>query len=64
MIKPHYEASKELLASGVLPDEAVDGVVVQVLDKIKADGWNVEATIPSPLRGHGGNREHFALLTR
>jgi 23S rRNA (cytidine1920-2'-O)/16S rRNA (cytidine1409-2'-O)-methyltransferase len=64
LIKPHYEAPKEMLVDGVLPDDAVDAVVAQVLGRIKAGGWNVLATMTSPLRGHAGNREHFALLTR
>ena len=64
LIKPHYEASKERLEGGVLADDAVEEVVAGVLDAIKAMGWEVVDTVPSPLRGHGGNREHFALLTR
>ena len=63
LIKPHYEAPKAMLVGGVLPDDGVDEVVTRVLDEIRATGWDVIGTAPSPLRGHGGNREHFALLT-
>jgi 23S rRNA (cytidine1920-2'-O)/16S rRNA (cytidine1409-2'-O)-methyltransferase len=70
LIKPHYEAPKvgkaalRMLVDGVLPDDAVDNVVTRVLDEITATGWDVVGTVLSPLRGHGGNREHFALLAR
>ncbi len=63
LIKPHYEAPKELLESGVLPDGAVEGVVNDVLERIVSAGWAVIDTVDSPIRGHGGNREVFALLT-
>lgn len=64
LIKPHYEAPKAMLLDGVLPDDAVDNVVTRVLDEITATGWDVLGTVLSPLRGHGGNREHFAMLAR
>jgi 23S rRNA (cytidine1920-2'-O)/16S rRNA (cytidine1409-2'-O)-methyltransferase len=64
LIKPHYEAPKEKLEGGVLADDAVEEVVAGVLEAIKAMDWEVLDTMPSPIRGHGGNREHFALLTR
>jgi len=64
LIKPHYEASEDLLVNGVLPDEQVDEVVEAVLGDVRSRGWTVHGVFPSPLRGHGGNREVFALLTR
>ena len=71
LIKPHYEAPESvgkaavrMLVDGVLPDDAVDNVVTRVLDEITATGWDILGTVLSPLRGHGGNREHFALLAR
>ena len=63
LIKPHYEASENMLVQGVLPEEQVDGVVEGVLDTVRSLGWIVRGVFPSPLRGHGGNREVFALLT-
>ncbi len=64
LIKPHYEAGKNALQNGVLPDEQVDKVVDRVVSAIKHDGWSVLGTLQSPIRGHGGNREVIALLTR
>jgi len=64
LIKPHYEASEDLLVNGVLPDEQVDEVVEAVLGDVRSRGWTVHGEFLSPLRGHGGNHEVFALLTR
>ncbi|MCH8146415.1 MAG: TlyA family RNA methyltransferase [Planctomycetes bacterium] len=64
LIKPHYEASKEMLLHGVLPDGQVAGVVESVKTAIARDGWSIEAEIESPLRGHGGNREFLMMLVR
>lgn len=64
LVKPHYEASKELLVGGVLPPNAVDAVVAGVLAEIRTMGWVVKGTVPSPILGHAGNRELLALLTR
>ena len=54
LIKPHYEAPKQLLVKGVLPDECVDDVVRGVLARIARSGWSVNGTFESPLRGHAG----------
>ena len=64
LIKPHYEAAKELLVDGVLPDARLDEVLAAVRTGIESLGWSVRDTMPSPIRGHGGNREVFALLAR
>jgi len=55
-------SSTPILVEGVLPDKAADQVVERVLQEVAAIGWTVCATFPSPIRGHGGNREVFALL--
>ncbi len=72
LIKPHYEATKAggegpkkpVLVDGVVPDDAWDEVVGLVLINVRAMGWSVAGTFTSPIRGHGGNREVFALLSR
>ena len=51
------------LVDGVLPDDVFDAVVKSVLRAVAALGWTVVNTCPSPIRGHAGNRELFALLT-
>lgn len=64
LIKPHYEADKGLLRGGVLPAEAVDKVVNQVKGDIHAAGFDVMATVQSPILGGEGNIEVLALLAR
>lgn len=64
LIKPHYEAPKEFLVDGVLPDARLDEALAVVRAGIEASGWCVRDTVTSPIRGHGGNREVFALLVR
>lgn len=64
LIKPHYEAPKNLLQKGVLPDDQTDGVLTRVREEMISMGWEILNTTISPIRGHGGNREILALLTR
>ena len=64
LIKPQYEADKDILVDGVVPDGMVDHVVKQTLSGLDADTWRMTGLVSSPIRGHGGNREVFALLER
>ena len=64
LIKPHYETTPDQLVDGALPDDVAKQVVSRVLGEIEVAGWRVLDSTPSPLRGHGGNREHLALLAR
>jgi len=64
LIKPHYEASKVLLVDGVLAESAFDEVIVSVKIVIESLGWSIKNTMPSPIQGHGGNREVLAHLAR
>ena len=62
LIKPQYEADKELLRSGVVPEEHHGEVVSRVLDTIRSLGVSVVGVVPSPIKGHGGNQEVLAFL--
>ncbi len=62
LIKPHYEAAPKLLRKGILPPEQVDGVVQGVIEEIRAAGFDVLGTAPSPIRGGQGNIEILAFL--
>lgn len=64
LVKPHYEAAKDLLAAGVLPPEHLDSVVARVRQQVGELGWTIAGECPSPLPGAGGNREVWLLLTR
>jgi 23S rRNA (cytidine1920-2'-O)/16S rRNA (cytidine1409-2'-O)-methyltransferase len=64
LIKPHYEADPGLLRRGVLPDDAVGGVVDSVLRQVRAFGFEAIGTTTSPIRGAKGNIEVLAHLRR
>ncbi len=64
LIKPHYEAGPAALVDGVLPDSTLAPLLERVLEHARSHGWCVHGTVESPLRGHGGNREYLAWLTR
>lgn len=64
LVKPHYETDRSNLRGGVLPDEQVEPVVAQIIERLTALAIRVEATVESPLRGDGGNREWLALVRR
>jgi 23S rRNA (cytidine1920-2'-O)/16S rRNA (cytidine1409-2'-O)-methyltransferase len=62
LIKPHYEANASQLRGGILPDEAIEGVVSDVTRQIIEAGFTVENTVLSPIKGAKGNTELVALL--
>lgn len=62
LIKPHYEAKKEMLEDGVLLEEHRGAVIDSVLQGMESTGWSIRGTFDCPIAGHGGNREVFALL--
>lgn len=61
LIKPHYEAPKNVLCDGVVPTDALPAIL-DVLRKQVAAEWSIDVECESPLRGHGGNSEYFWLL--
>jgi 23S rRNA (cytidine1920-2'-O)/16S rRNA (cytidine1409-2'-O)-methyltransferase len=64
LVKPHYEAPKDLLRGGILPPEHLETVVEQVGRQVAAAGWTLVGECPSPLPGAGGNHEVWLLLER
>jgi 23S rRNA (cytidine1920-2'-O)/16S rRNA (cytidine1409-2'-O)-methyltransferase len=62
LIKPHYEADPSLLRRGVLPAERVAEVVESVIRDLRAAGFDLVATVDSPIKGAKGNAEVLALL--
>jgi len=64
LVKPHYEAAPHQLRRGVLPPEALEGVLEQVRRDIADAGWNILGRFDSPIAGHAGNREVWLLLKR
>lgn len=62
LIKPHYEAQANQLRRGILEEEHLPAVLEQVRSDIAAAGFSLEALIPSPIKGTGGNAEFLAHL--
>lgn len=62
LIKPHYEADRNALKKGVLPEDRVDWIVEQVKNDIASAGFQVLATVRSPILGGEGNIEVLAQL--
>jgi len=63
LIKPHYEAARDLLEDGVLPDARHPEVLATVVAELTGLGFRVTGPVESPLRGgKGGNREHLLLV--
>ena len=63
LIKPHYEAERAQLRGGVLPREAMAGVLEVVSQRLAAVGIGLEGMMESPIVGQKGNLEHLAVVT-
>lgn len=65
LVKPQFEAGREHVRKGgiVRDPEAQQAAVDKVAACVKALGWQVVGTIPSPITGVEGNRE-FLLFAR
>ncbi len=63
LIKPQYEAAKDQLSKGVLPDEHLPSVLATCRQDVLDLGWQIAGEIESPIRGQGGNREWLWRLT-
>jgi 23S rRNA (cytidine1920-2'-O)/16S rRNA (cytidine1409-2'-O)-methyltransferase len=62
LIKPHYEAPKDWLRKGVLPEEKVAQVLPVVEADIREAGFTLVRVTPSPIKGGEGNLEVLAWL--
>lgn len=60
LIKPHYEAPQARLRHGILPQADLDEVLGAVQADIRAAGFELLATTPSPIKGAKGNTEFLA----
>jgi len=65
LVKPQFEAGREHVGKGgiVRDPEAHQLAVERVAECVRALGWVVVETIPSPITGAEGNRE-FLLYAR
>ncbi|MBI2329959.1 TlyA family rRNA (cytidine-2'-O)-methyltransferase [Candidatus Daviesbacteria bacterium] len=62
LLKPHYEAPKNILVKGVVPPESVENITHRVCQKIKDLGFKIYDQMESPILGGAGNREYLLLL--
>jgi 23S rRNA (cytidine1920-2'-O)/16S rRNA (cytidine1409-2'-O)-methyltransferase len=62
LIKPHYEAPRDRLKKGILPEGEVEGVVEAVTKDVEGAGFVVEGVTRSPIIGGEGNVEVLAKL--
>ncbi|MBI2022460.1 TlyA family rRNA (cytidine-2'-O)-methyltransferase [Candidatus Daviesbacteria bacterium] len=63
LLKPQYEADKNLLKRGILPIHEVGKVKEQVFQKILDFEFKILNSIESPILGGGGNREFLLYLS-
>ncbi len=59
LVKPHYEADQEMLRDGVLPDDLTESILEPIRRGLPDLGLRLMNETESPIRGHGGNREHL-----
>jgi len=65
LVKPHYEAPRQLLRRGKLLEERVDRVLVAVREDVSMSGGEIKKIVRSPiLGGKGKNVEFLALIVR
>ncbi len=64
LIKPHYEAPRELLKAGVLKPEDSEIVYQRILREIPEWGPKAVGRMLSPIIGAKGNREYLVLLKK
>ncbi len=62
LIKPHYEAPLTALKKGILPVDLIASLIEEVKKEITAAGFEMTATVESPIKGAKGNTEILGLL--
>lgn len=62
LVKPQYEAARDTLVAGCVPDERFAAVIERCRADVVDTGFRVLGEVDSPIRGHGGNRELLWLL--
>ena len=63
LVKPQYEAPKNLLRKGVLPEEKIPLVLDLVISRIPYE-LKINGIVRSPYKGQGGNIEYWLMLNR
>ncbi|HEY4201126.1 MAG TPA: TlyA family RNA methyltransferase [Devosiaceae bacterium] len=66
LIKPQFEVGRDNIGKGgiVTDPEAIAQSIADVLAFLKAEGWQLRLTLPSPIAGGDGNLETVAVLMK
>lgn len=64
LVKPHYEASADLLIRGRLPDDQIAAVLEQVRSDVITAGYAIVGETPSPIAGASGKNLEQLLVCR
>ena len=66
LVKPQFEAGREHVGKGgIVRDPAAHQLAIdKVADCVRALGWQVVETIPSPITGAEGNQEFLLYAKR
>jgi|SRR5690242_8075370 len=65
LIKPQFEAGRRHLKNGLVRETAVhEDICRRIAALVRAHGWTVLGTIPSPIPGGEGNREFLLGAVR
>ncbi|MGF1632809.1 MAG: TlyA family RNA methyltransferase [Phycisphaerae bacterium] len=62
LIKPHYEATPDMLVNKLLPEAQLEPVLERVRSDISAAGFTIRNWTDSPILGNRGNREMLGEL--
>ena len=62
LLKPHYEAGKQMLIKGVLPEDQLEKVKQKVSEKITELHFEILKETESPILGGGGNIEFLLAI--
>lgn len=61
LIKPQYEAPRELLVKGVLPERELPNILESVIACVP-NKYEIQGIARSPYLGHGGNAEYWLFI--
>jgi 23S rRNA (cytidine1920-2'-O)/16S rRNA (cytidine1409-2'-O)-methyltransferase len=64
LLKPHYEAMRQELKKGKVPEEFLQPIVDRVLGELKEKGIIIEKIIESPIVGEKGKNKEYLMLIR
>ena len=66
LIKPQFEAGKELVGKGgvVRDKKVIENVIIEVIDFAKATGFEYKQHVASKLKGPAGNQEYFLWVRK